>query len=297
MLVALAFGISIVLFPAWLTLPSGPVVLFQQIFVIGLGMTVSAIVSWLVSFLFEDKDFKERISFILGEKYKNISIRLDEFTLQEIGKEKKSRKYIPNIFVETTDIKEKLRYFSEPYVFFSKIVEQTNRKLRASYIVNALKLVHYPIDETFYPNLRVRPGNRKSLADVIQKYRTYLDQKLALTDILIKKNGAGIKPEYIANIPQEFSHIHTHIYPVLQFYWSYEYSIEQAKEDLDILKSKFVITKSIAGHGKTNLLCDFTENFLLKKGHKCLYVSARTLNHLGEQETLCQVPILYTKDK
>lgn len=287
-LFSISFGLSIWLFPNWLAQPGWILQLSGIIILAGLSVVGTEILSKSLSFLFEDKDLNERLSFVFGNKYQNISKRLDEFTLQEIGKEKASRKYIPNIFVETTEIKEKLRYFSEPFLFFSKIVEQTDRELRGTYIVSALKQVHYPIQEPVYPNLHVRSSNHKSLTDSIQKYRTYLDQKLALTDILIKKDGAGIKPEYITNIPQEFSHIHTHIYPVLQFYWSYEYSIGQAKEDLDILKSKFVITKSIAGHGKTNLLCDFTENFLLKKGHKCLYVSARTLNHLGEQETFEQ---------
>src|SRR5271157_88450 len=147
-LIALSYGISIILFPEWLSLPKGSATLLQQIFVIGLGMIADAIVSWLVSFLFADKDFNERKSYVVGDKYKNISKRLDEFTLQEIGKEKKSRKYIPNIFVETTEIKEKLRYFSEPYVFFSKIVEQTDRELQTSFIVNALKQIHYPVDES-----------------------------------------------------------------------------------------------------------------------------------------------------
>lgn len=287
-LFAITFVVSLLLHPTWLSQPNWISVLSSNIFV-GVGIVLGEVVlSWVLSFLLDDKDVKEWLVYIVGDKYNKISRRIDEFTSQEIEKEKTSRKYIPNIFVETSDIKEKLRYFSEPFRFFSKIIEQTNRELRGAYIVNVLKQVRYPIQEPVYPNLRVRPSNYKSLADSIQNYRTYLDQKLALTDILIKKDGAGIKPEYLTNIPQEFSHIHTHIYPVLQFYWSYEYSIKLAHEDLNVLKSKFIIAKSIAGHGKTNLLCDFTDNFLIKKGHKCLYISARTLNHLGEQETLEQ---------
>ena len=72
----------------------------------------------------------------------------------------------------------------------------------------------------------------------------------------------------------------------MQFYSLFEHDVDDAKDDLDLLSRKLVIIKSVAGHGKTNLLCDFTERFLLKKKHKCLYIPAREFNYLGEQETI-----------
>ena len=280
------FGLSLLISPAWLKQPAWSSTLTVTIVIGGLILIGEGIISWALSFLFEDKEFNERLQFTFGNKYKEISRRLDEFTIQEINKEKKSKKYIPNIFVETTEIKEKLRYFSEPFTFFVKIVEQTDQELRGSYIVGALKHVHYPVGETIYSQVRLKAGNQEALKLNIQKYETYLNQKLTLTDILIKEKGAGIKPEYISKIPPEFSHIHDYMYPNLQHYRVYESSIEQAKENLNLLRNKLVIIKSKAGHGKTNLLCDFTEKFLLKRGHTCLYIPAKALNHLGEQETL-----------
>jgi hypothetical protein len=283
-----SFALSIWLFPSWLYQPAWFLKLSFAIGIAGIAVIGSALLQQILSFLFEDKDYQERLLFITGNKYAAISKRLDEFTRQEIDKEKRSRKYIPNIFVETTEIKEKLRYFSEPFIFFPKIVEQTDRELRASYIVNVLKQVHFPIDESVYQQKRLKPRNQESLKDSIQKYKAYLDQKLTLTDVLIKENGAGIKPEYRSQIPTEYSHIHDYSYPNLQYYWRYEYEIEQTKKDIDLLGNNVVIVKSLAGHGKTNLLCDFTENFFLKKEHKSLYISARALDHLGEHETIEQ---------
>jgi len=285
-LFAASFALSIWLFPNWLAQPGWFFQLSGIIILAGLSVFGTEILSKSLSFLFEDKDLNERLSFVFGNKYQNISKRLDEFTLLEIGKEKKSRKYIPNIFVETTEIKEKLRYFSEPLLFFSKIVEQTDRGLRGAYIVNALKQVHYPVGEFNFPSQYFTFSKNQPLAKPIQEYRKYLGEKSTLMDILFKKDGAGIKPEYKSRIPSEYAHIHNYIYPYLQFYWSYEDAIQQAKGDLDLLVKKLVIVKSMAGHGKTNLLCDFVENFLVKKEHKCLYLSARALNHLGEQETI-----------
>lgn len=291
LLSGLSFGISILIYPDWLNQSSGPVTLIRTILVVGLGMVLEGIVSWFIAFLFEDKEFKERLIFSVGNKYKRISYRLDDYTRQEIDKEKNSKKYIPNIFVEATDVKEKLRYFSEPIFFFRKIIEQTDRELRGAYIVSALKQVHYPLNEIAYPKISLQSENHKSFKVNVQSYAAYLGQKQTLTDVLIKEGGAGIKPELKSRIPSNFSHIHEYMYPNLQFYSSYEWAINDAKADLDLLLSKVVITKSIAGHGKTNLICDFTENFLLRKGHKCLYISARSLNHLGDQETIEQAII------
>ncbi len=282
----IAFVSTILLFPEWLARAGWASNLTIKIVVGGAGIIVAAILSWALKFLLEDQDFNEWLSFKVGSKYRKILVSLDDFTRQEIGKEKKSKKYIPNVFVETTEIKEKLRYFSEPFDFFPKVIEQTDRRLQTAYIVNILKQLHYPMNEPAYPNLRVISHAQKSLFDAIQRYLIYLDQKLKLTDILIKHDGAGIKPEYLVNVPDEYSHIYQYTYHLLQFYWSYEYAIQKAKKDLELLKNNLVIIKSIAGHGKTNLICDFTDNFLLKKGHRCLYISAKALNNLGEQETL-----------
>jgi hypothetical protein len=288
MMFAYNFGISILLHPEWLTRPGWVLELTAILFTRSSGLIGESIIALALTILVENKIVKEWVEYVIGDKYKNISNRLDEFTQQEINKEIKSRKYIPNIFVETTEIKEKLRYFSEPFLFFPKIVEQTDRELKGSYIINALKIVHYPVIEPGYPKLGLNNVDQTSLRDGVQKYKKYLDEKLKQTDVLKKENGMGIKPEYISNIPGEFLHIHDYMRPNLQYYSLYEWAIRDSKKDLDLLISKFVIVKSAAGHGKTNLLCDFTDNFLKRKKQKSLYISARSFNHLGEQETIEQ---------
>jgi hypothetical protein len=287
LLFVITFGLSLVLFPKWVTQENWAHDLTKKIFIIGLAMSAESIFAYLLSYLFEDKEFKERILFVIGNKYKGIAIKLDSVTQVEINKEKQSRKYIPNIFIESTEVKEKIRYFCEPFLFFPKIVEQTERRLHNSYIVNILKQVHYPIALTKAQiNRRIR--SRESLYKNIRNFRDFLNQKMSLTDILIRNSGVGIKPEYMGNIPSGFSHIYDYAYPNLQYYHSYEEEINQAKENLDLLSNNVLILKGLAGHGKTNLLCDFAENFLLRKEHKCIYLPAREFNYLGAQETIEQ---------
>jgi len=283
------FAISILLFPTWLNQPEWPAILSKNITVTGLLIIGGGVVSWTLSFLFEDKEFKERVIFLVGNKYKDISSKLDVFTQSELSKEKRSRKYIPDIFIESTEIKEKLRYFCEPFRFFEKIVENTERQLRGAYIIDVLNQIHYPINKQSYYIKRGEISDIISLKKNIDLFRTYINQKKEVTSILIQRDGVGIKPEYLSKIPSDYSHIYGYLYPNLQHYYSFENTIRQAEKDLDLLSNKVLIIKGLAGHGKTNLLCDFTENFLLRKKHKCIYLPARELNYIGEQETIEQL--------
>lgn len=287
-LTTFAFGITVILYPAWLVRSGEAITLLQTIFVTGLGMVASGIMSWAISFLFEDKSFKERSHYLIGNKYRDISKKLDEITNFEIKKEKRSRRYIPDIFVESTEVKEKLRYFCEPFIFFSNIIEHTERTFQNSFIINLLEQIHLPIHDPKKPKIKQNIRRQKTLIQNIEKFNNYLEQKKSITDVLIKEGGTGLKPEYRSQIPSKYSHIYDYAYHMLQYYGLYEHEIKDAQDDLDLLTNKLVIIKGVAGHGKTNLLCDFTENFLLKKKHKILYIPAREFNYLGEQETIEQ---------
>lgn len=284
----MTFASSLLFFPNWVNQPEWSTVLTNNIILKGSILLLEGIISWFLSFTFEDSDVKERMIYLVERKNQVISTKLDGFTRQEIEKEKRIRRYIPNIFVESTEIKEKLRYFSEPYLFFEKIVENTELKLKGAYIINVLNQMHFPIENNRQFKIRNKITNTNSLNQKIDLFRVYINQKKQIPSVLIKENGAGLKPEYLSKIPSDYSHLYNYLYPNLQFYYSFEHIIDQAEKDLDLLSNKVLILKGLAGHGKTNLLCDFTENFLLRKKHKCIYLPARELNYIGEQETIEQ---------
>lgn len=295
---AITFLISAGFFPEWLEQSSWSKQLSKKIIIGGLIILAEIFLSWFFSFIFGDKDIAERIIFLIGNKYKDISNTLDEVTQSALRKEKQSKKYIPNVFVETTEVKEKLRYFSEPFIFYPKIISHTEKTLQGSIIVNTLKQIHFPLREPHKPKLR-KIKNKGSLNRQIEKYKKFLDQKRTITDLLVKNGGVGLKPEFKSKVPAEFSHIYEYVSHNLQYYRSFEYDLEEAIDDLDLLENKIAIIKSVAGHGKTNLLCDFAENFFIRKGHKCLYISTRELNYLGEQETIEQAisRIIFTESE
>lgn len=287
-LFGLTFVISLQSFPYWYDQSSWAINLSKNIFIAGLVIIAEAIISWLVSFLFEDKDFSERLKFSFGSKYKKISTALDKITQIVITKEKTSKKYIPNIFIESNEIKEKLRYFCEPSLFFPKITEEANREIRTSFILQVLDQLHYPHNTKPPLKLRSKKLPDKKLKRAIETYIKNLDDKETLLEIFLPEHEVGIKPELLKNIPTAYSHIYQYVYANLQFYSSYKRAINQAREDISLLSSKFLILASKAGHGKTNLLCDFTDNFLLRKKHKCIYLPAREFNNMATDDQIEQ---------
>lgn len=283
--------ISVIAFPNWLTITNWSGILSKELLIAGLIFLANEFISLALTFLIKDTEFLEIIKYFFSNKYISISKRIDEITQIEIGKEKSNGKYIPNIFIESSEIKEKIRYFSEPLQFFQKIIEQTRRRLNYDYIVNILKQAHYPVDETIEPKITNRAYNHATLTKNITKYKEYLKQKSEFTSILIKEHGTGLKTDFKEKIPNDYSHIYDYLYPLLQFYRSYDETIAQSEENINLLLSKVIILKGNAGHGKTNLLCDFTENFLQKKNYIVLYLPAREFNFIGDQETIEQMII------
>lgn len=287
-LFGLTFVISLLFFSSWYDQSSWVINLSKNIFIAGLVILAEAIISWLVSFLFEDKDLSERLKFAFGSKYKKISTALDKITQIEVAKEKTSKKYIPNIFIESNEIKEKLRYFCEPSLFFPKIIEEANRELRTSFIIQILDQLHYPHNTKPQQKFKSKNLPDKKLIKAIETYKKNLDDNESLLEIFLPEHEVGIKPEFQNKIPPAYSHIYDYVYANLQFYFSYKQAINEAREDITLLSRKFLILESKAGHGKTNLLCDFTENFLLRKNHKCIYLPAREFNNMAVDDQIEQ---------
>ncbi len=282
----LAFGISLLAWPDWLQQKRWPLNLAQTLVVGGLVLIANLIISWTLSFLFEDTDFKERLKYWVRNKYKDISVILDNFTKDQIDKEIKSRKYIPDIFVESTFVKEKLRYFCEPNIFLRKIIEKNERAYKGNSLILLLIKIHYPVDISNYPNPPIKIRNLEALNQEISRYKEWFTPQKDILNILIRGNGVGIKTEMLSNIPREYSHLYKYSYANLQFFHHFEDYLKQTDETIELLTNNVVIIKGAAGHGKTNLICDFVNNFLLKKKHICIYLSARSFNSLDKQETI-----------
>lgn len=65
---------------------------------------------------------------------------------------------------------------------------------------------------------------------------------------------------------------------------SIRFAMGEWAENLEYASKKYLLITKAAGQGKTNFLCDFTNNFLIRKGYLVLYYNAYQFN---------QSPMLY----
>lgn len=190
----------------------------------------------------------------------------------EVENNKRNKKYIPEIYVEIDDMKDYLRGFTDPLLFFKKHIEY-NKKHSFSFLNQLLSNYGLKeiqtIDEVYDVNLK----NLNDIADsVLSKLHCSLEYIEKLSDFAKLKDE--VPPDKLELF--EISY-YTSRPSLLRFEIRDRISLFKA------IKNRQVLLTEKAGQGKTNLLCDLIGNVLLKKGISCLFIEARNLvnNDLG----------------
>ncbi len=202
----------------------------------------------------------------------NIISSFNQVTQKEIENNKTNKKYIPEIYVEIGQMKDYLRNFTDPILFFRKHLEY-NKKHSFSYFNRLLSLYELneidSLDEEYNVDLKNLNENADFILEKLNSSLIYMDKLSTYSEI--KKDVPNEKLELF-----EVSY-YTHRPSLLR------YDIENRISLFEALKYKQILLTERAGQGKTNLLCDLSENVLLKKGIPCLFIGARNLvnNDLG----------------
>ena len=187
--------------------------------------------------------------------------KANEYTQQQINKNKQIRKYIPDIYVEERYYKEMVRYFADPGLFVQKAI---NELLRYDWSVINDELIKEELPVIDFHRLETMTESI-SFFDEIRSLCKSLEKAITIIDKAKKYNK---KSYYINNYSQHFTIFNNSIYWYL-------------RDILDLVKMisvKYLLLTKEAGQGKTNFLCDFTENFLLKKGYYVLYFNASSFS-------------------
>lgn len=208
---------------------------------LGIGFTSIELINDILS----ESDIKE-------SKYiSEIRRACSEKCAKEIEKNKKSTKYIPEIYVEEGDYKEKLRYFADPDLFTKKTLEELNSFDYTAYDNMAKKMKKAPIDFSRFDPEQGRNALIKELERAISL------MEAAEKNIL--QSG-----EAMENYFKQRSVINS----------SLRFELQDAIEMLRYTEYQAIVLTKNAGQGKTNFLCDFTENFLMRRKQISLYFNA-----------------------
>lgn len=280
-LFGVVFLVSLILFPEWIGKDNWVKILIVAIIAAGGEIFIEKVLDFSLTEFINLTNLSQRIQYHVGNKYKNIEDRVQKFTKDQIGKEKKSGKYIPSVFIETVNVKEKLRYFSDPYLFIQKILENAKNDIQATLVYSLLKEIYFPLEKISLP----KPNRKNKLNKYIEQARIELAKMDHYSEVLNEKES-GLLDEYLEMIPTDKRYLHDYHRAYLYRSGTIEIIKNTILENLQLFSDTSALITSQAGRGKTNLLCDFTENYLLRKKKFCLYFSGHDFNYMGRNETI-----------
>lgn len=211
-----------------------------------------------------DYEIKESVNYILDNgKFQYIHFFNDENLSNNIS----IGKYLPDVFLEDRKFKEYLRCFVAPYTFYTKLYDETT-KLNFDYYnqvcsLNEKKTFDFSVS-SFSNNLQgVNFADASKKTDVIQKYLR--DKVLEL-----EKQGTNL------------SHYT-------------KYKIENVIKGFEYCTKRICLIKGKAGQGKTNIVCDFVENILLKRNIPFVFLNCLGIDAYNIENSIARA--LYPLDK
>lgn len=176
--------------------------------------------------------------------------------ITEVNKNKASAKYIPDIFVEEDDYKEYLRFFCDPFLFIQKAIEEL-QSLDFSGVNRYLS--GREIDFSGF-SCSITPENYQQVNESL--YET-LDSSIEI----LEESDPDYRSVDTSSIEEWYVH-------KASFNSSMKRSMRDILRHLEPTGKRMIVLTKKAGQGKTNFLCDLTENFLVRKGIPSLYCNA-----------------------
>lgn len=207
------------------------------------------------------------------------------YTEAQIQKNIKSRKYIPDIFVEEYDYKEYLRFFADPNLFLKKAIRQAKAYDFSEFNVILKSIGEQKISFEEYNE----EFNKKDFSAVFEDFYNYVcltKEKIESLDKRCQMNRKLTVSEYYRKRQKVGNN-------------SAKYLFLDIKDKIEYISLRYILLTKNAGQGKTNFVCDFTANFLLKKNYFVLYYNAYDFDDniwstiTKQMELMVQKPIDY----
>ncbi len=242
------------------------------------------------------RDLAKRLSELNNEQLESINSHLEaEFTKtdanlefrsnldaflgvsqQKIKDEKRTRKYIPSVFVETSGTKEDMRYFANPIFFYRKIDDDLRRINLAHFNVllgmakigpakDNLREITILEAPNSLPELRARLAQQSTVLEAIQ-------DRVAPFSWYGDRAERFVPSDYLTGYWEVFRHS-------IQSSGSGVFSsLDKVSKKIGIAQAKIFLVTGMAGQGKTNFVCDLIENQFRPFEVPSIFIPGRSLN-------------------
>ncbi len=156
----------------------------------------------------------------------------------------KSEKYIPEVYLDDYLTRQKIRFFIDPYSLYRKELDELKilnfDLLNSKYRVQGIK--EFNLDLSLFPENITHNSFSESL-DILKVCR---DQLNSTYEFLYHSGNDG---------------------------WKSSYKLRDRQERFDFAAKRVLLIKEVAGQGKTNLICNIVDKFLLRRGIPFLWLN------------------------
>ncbi|MCD8173872.1 MAG: hypothetical protein LUD76_10545, partial [Alistipes sp.] len=202
----------------------------------------------------------ENIDILLAEIEANkidaieLMARLSSNVEFQIQRNINSKKYIPDTFLEVDEMKENARYFCVPYQFYNKVFREVSN-FNFDYLNTYLRSVGESMFAIQTSDYDVSSFDGfPILYEKSRNLENYLKSQCAVLE-----NGHYKR-------------------------YASRYKLNDKARDLNHFYSRLLLLTANAGQGKTNFLCDLSENIILKRGIPCIFLNGYEIqaDNVGE---------------
>ena len=208
-----------------------------------------------------------------------------EFSRGKIDVEKKSKKYIPSIFVETHKTKEEIRLFAHPLFFYRK-VQDILRRVQYSDLNDLLKLGDEPSIHLEIPNEII--GSDLATFSELWPWLGEVDRaierelrKVGPLSWSYREYGKKYSPKDEDSAAWSIVR-----FRVESIATGLSYKLQEARSLIALMRNKIFLITSMAGQGKTNFVCDLVDRQFRAFDLPCIYIPARELNSYQPRQRL-----------
>jgi hypothetical protein len=214
---------------------------------------------------------------VFGAKFIDVARCLHGQASGQLNYEKESGKYIPNLFIESLEIKNLARCFAYPSFFVSRTIDSFNRLniVGTNKYLGKMGLPKLPFSYTNDQKQLKKLINEKGTKPIVSE----IDKSVSLLERFEKIRPNETPPFKISKA--NYPYYEQNVYHLSYMKYGLTRDLESISDELKIMDKQVFILTSRAGQGKTNFICDFVEKFLFKHEIPCAYLSGRKLSKMG----------------
>lgn len=206
--------------------------------------------------------------------YREFSSLLNNQLQRKVEAQKHNKKYIPEVFLELNSIKEKLRFITQPVLFYKKEIEEL-RGIQFHFFNEVLEKLGFEKKEIYIEDTFTKPKSIDQMNNCIDKLKKIFQEfKTSVPDLEERENlkDQMSSEQYEFLLKEQGTHKR------------FEWFINRFEKKFDLLNKQLVFLTEKAGQGKTNLICDFVDRVMIKKNLLGVMFTGNEFNNLNKQQ-------------